>query len=432
MKRRLKLSFSMIMVLLIFLSACSPKSSTESILYEGDTQMKATLKVMTITSERYFMEEFVDLFHAKYPNIEIKIINYTPNNYKETIEKEKPDIFVLSLEEYEQYIREDRLYDLDTLITNDEFNFEGIHPEIINYLRKLGNGKMYGLIPYFQSNVIYYNKDLFDKYNIPYPQDQMTWEELIQLAKRFPAQDGVSGLYIRDFHTLAHEIAWSRSLKEVNMKDMKVVLNSDSYKRVFELIMDAYESKAVVLPGINAFEVYDPFITGNSAMTVDYYYYINNKINWAKEEKGAQFHLNWDMVSSPVDESSRDISPYFLIGGTMSINAESEQKQAAWEFIKFVNGEEFAKAKSKTAGFFMLTRTDYIYNPEGKRMEAFYNLKPDVNRTVNYYDALPKGFLKQITGIINSEGKAAMVGAKTLDEAIASMQERGQQLLDQK
>lgn len=31
-------------------------------------------------------------------------------------------------------------------------------------------------------------------YGIPYPKDQMTWEEVIQLAKRFPAEEGVSGL----------------------------------------------------------------------------------------------------------------------------------------------------------------------------------------------------------------------------------------------
>ncbi|MNF14600.1 hypothetical protein D3C80_2168740 [compost metagenome] len=64
-------------------------------------------------------------------------------------------------------------------------------------------------------------------------------------------------------------------------------------------------------------------------------------------------------------------------------------------------------------------------------MEAFYSLKPNVNRNYVQWEVLPNEFGK-ILDVINSEGKAAMVGAKTLDEAIASMQERGQQLLDQK
>lgn len=100
--------------------------------------------------------------------------------------------------------------------------------------------------------------------------------------------------------------------------------------------------------------------------------------------------------------------------------------------MKFINSEQLAKAKSRTVSVVVPTRTDYIYNPEGKRMEAFYNLKPDVNRKIINYNLFPNRFFGNLDGIINSEGKAVMVGVKTLDEAIASMQERGQKLLDQK
>lgn len=430
MKRQLSLLLAAIIFISVLSTACS--SSKESIQYEGDSEMIATLKVMTNADQDYFMKEYGDMFRVKYPNIEFKVVNYTSINFKEVIEKEKPDLFTLSLKEYEQLVQEDGLYDLNTLIINDKFNLDGIHPGIVDYLKQLGKGKLYGLISEFQSKAIYYNKDLFDKYSIPYPQDQMTWKELIQLAKRFPAEDGVSGLYMQNFSVLAENVSLSQHLNEVNVKDMKVTLNTESYKDIFNMIMDAYESKAVVLPDIDTFEVYDPFITGTSAMTVDYYYYINNKINWAKEEKGDKFHLNWELATAPVNESSRDTSQYFTIGGCMSINAESGQKQAAWEFIKFVHSEEFAKAKSKTPGFYIPTRTEYTYNPEGKRIEAFYNLKPDVNSVYVDYELLPKGFYGNIRGIINSEGKAVMVGAKSLDEAMASMQERGQQLLDKK
>lgn len=227
-------------------------------------------------------------------------------------------------------------------------------------------------------------------------------------------------------------MAWVSRINPVSEKDRAVTLNTESYKKIFKLILDGYQSKAVDLPDIDLFEVYDPFITGTSAMTVDYYYYINNKINWAAEEKGDQFHLNWDVVSSPVDEFNRDISPHFMVSGIVAINAASGQKQAAWELVKFINGEQLAKAKSRTVSVVVPTRTDYIYNPEGKRMEAFYNLKPDVNRKIVNYSLFPKGFLGNLEGIINSEGKAVMAGAKTLDKAMASMQERGQKLLDQK
>ncbi|RCX19134.1 multiple sugar transport system substrate-binding protein [Fontibacillus phaseoli] len=427
---KLKVIFIVILILSVLSSGCS--SSKETLQYEGDPEIEATIKVMTIGSEKNLMKDVGDLFNAKYPNIEIKAITYVPKNLIDVLEKEKPDVLFLSLQQYEQLIREGKLYDIDTLMSNDAFALKGVHPEIVSYLRGLGSGKLYGSAANFENKALYYNKDLFDKYNISYPQDQMTWEEIIQLAKRFPAEDGVSGLYMLNLATITDDIAWTEHLTEVNVKNMEVSLHSESYRRIFEMVMDAYESKALVAPDMDLFEVYDPFITGTSAMTVDYYYYINNKINWAAEDKGNKFNLNWDVATAPVSEASRDIAPYFYVDGIVSVNKESEQKQAAWEFVKFVNSEELAKAKSRTIGGAPSTRTDYIYNPEGKRMEAFYNLKPDVNRTFIDFDKFPKGFFGNMDEIINSELKAVTVGAKTLDEAVASMQERGQRLLDQK
>lgn len=56
--------------------------------------MKATLKVMTIESERQFMEQYGDLFNAKYPNIEIEVVKYlwkNTENLTKVLKVEKPD-----------------------------------------------------------------------------------------------------------------------------------------------------------------------------------------------------------------------------------------------------------------------------------------------------------------------------------------------------
>ncbi|MNC75517.1 hypothetical protein D3C75_1270600 [compost metagenome] len=63
-------------------------------------------------------------------------------------------------------------------------------------------------------------------------------------------------------------------------------------------------------------------------------------------------------------------------------------------------------------------------------MDAFFTLKPDLNHSFINFDLFPDSFIGNLNNIINSEGKAAMMGAKTLDEAIASMQQRGEQQLE--
>ncbi|MNO61894.1 Bacterial extracellular solute-binding protein [compost metagenome] len=430
MGKRLTTWLAVIMLMSVLLSACSPNN--ETIQYDSKLESKSSLKILAYTDKERFKERYVDLFNSKYPNVNVTVINYVDENFEKIMEQEKPDVLVLGTEEYKKIVQENKLVDLDTLLSNDSFNLDGVDPQIIKYMREMGKGKLYGLSPYFQSEAIYYNKDLFDKYNIPYPQDQMTWDEIIQLAKRFPVEDGVSGLYMQNLYTLVSKIAWGQYVNPISEQEKKITLNTDSYRKIFEMALDAYHSKAAIFPDIDQFEVYDPFITGESAMTMDYYYYINNKINRAQEERGNQFKLNWDLASAPVNESYRDMSPYFSINEIFTVSSESEQKQAAWEYVKFVNSDGFVKAKSRSDRFVPPVRTEYIYNPEGKRMEAFYTLNPDINRKTIDYDSFPDRFYTNISGIIDSELRAVTVGAKTLDEAMVSMQERGQQLLNSK
>ena len=46
------------------------------------------------------------------------------------------------------------------------------------------DGVQYGFPLSLQINVLFYNKNLFDRFGVPYPQDAMTWDEFIDTAKR--------------------------------------------------------------------------------------------------------------------------------------------------------------------------------------------------------------------------------------------------------
>ncbi|MNZ79545.1 Bacterial extracellular solute-binding protein [compost metagenome] len=429
MRIRLTAMLAVTLLASILLTACS-STPKQTIQYDGDPEMKASIKLMYPGGEEWFAKDYGDLFRAKYPNIEVTVIDNWDRRYKEVLEKEKPDVFALNFWDYKKLIEEDLLYDLDNLITNDAFNLDGMHSELVNFLRQQGGGKLYGLPPVFTNKAIYYNKDLFDKYNVPYPEDQMTWEELIQLAKRFPGEDGINGLYMESFSSLLEEVANNNSLSLINEKNMKVTVNTESFKKIFDTLLDAYEAKAVVSPVQSGGSIYDPFITGTSAMTVKYYSYIFNNIYWAKEERGDSFQLNWDVASAPVNDSDRETTKSLVFQNIFSVNAKSGQAQAAWELVKFVNSEEVAKAKSKTPNLSLLTRTDYIYNPEGKKLEVFYNKKPNMSWALVDESAIPVRFTSKLFVIIESEVKAVMAGVKTLDEALKSIEERGQEQLD--
>lgn len=135
---RIRLSAILAVTLLtsILFIACS-SSNKEAIQYDSDAQMQASIKVMYPGGAKPFMREYGELFNAKYPNVELTVIDYWGNRYKEVLEEEKPDVMVVRLHEYTRLLDENRLYDLNSVITNDAFELEGIHPEIINLLSNM-------------------------------------------------------------------------------------------------------------------------------------------------------------------------------------------------------------------------------------------------------------------------------------------------------
>lgn len=51
------------------------------------------------------------------------------------------------------------------------------------------DGRSYGVTANVSTNAIWFNKDIFDAYGIPYPEGSWTWEEFIPLAQRLTVRD---------------------------------------------------------------------------------------------------------------------------------------------------------------------------------------------------------------------------------------------------
>jgi multiple sugar transport system substrate-binding protein len=58
-----------------------------------------------------------------------------------------------------------------------------VHPNILH------EGRVYGFPTNAAVNAVWFNKDIFDKYHLPYPKGPWTWEEFIPLAQRLTVRD---------------------------------------------------------------------------------------------------------------------------------------------------------------------------------------------------------------------------------------------------
>lgn len=443
--RRISLLLAVSMLLIAGCSAGPAKKESNE---------QQTLKVM-FSDEGYFYQLYGDLFTMRNPNVEIEVVSTQSiyngevtdyeKAYKDFVEKEQPDILMLDSSYYETFVNEGQLLELDSLISGDKYNTDTIYPGLIDMLKEKGGGKLYGLAPSFYGNALFYNADLFAKYGIEVPQDGITWQGVLDLARRFPT-DGDEKTRVYGFgeqyggtnlENLASRIAGTEGLQSINPDTMKITVNTDGWKRAYKLALDGIESNALYNPKDGGFqggtmeEYYQsqPFLMGRMAMTINGPYMLQNlkeASSAIKDYKPFQIGI----VAGPVDPATPDQTRDAYMNRIFSIRAGSPNADAAWEFIKFVSGDEFAKIKSRTLNDGLLSRMGASREYNGVSLEPFYKLKPVFNNVPKNADKIPSDFYMQYYEISSRELGLVEKKSKSIDEALQTLEKEGQALLD--
>lgn len=435
---------------MVLLTGCTAAPKKEA-------NVQRSLKVM-FYDESYFFSQYGDLFAMQHPDVDVEIIStnsiYSGNNgvvtdydkaVRDFIDKEQPDIVMIGTDNYAKMVEDGKLMELDSLIEQDKYKTDTIYPALLDMLKEKGGGKLYGLSPTFYGNTIFYNADLFNKYGIELPHDGMTWQEILDLARRFPTDGdeksriyGYGTNYGLSVSNLVSQIASSEGLIDVNPDTLKVTVNTDSWKRVYKLALDTFEANSVYNPKDGGFmggsmeEYYQsqPFLMGRMALTIDGPYLLQN-LKEAKSSLKDYKPFEVGMVAGPVDPADPESTRNIYFSDIFAIRAGSPNADAAWDFLKFINGEDFAKVKSRTLNNGLLSRMGYSKEFDGHSLEVFYKLKPKLSEDMYARaDKIPTEFYSAYQPIVDREINLVMEKKKSLDEALQTIQEEGQAALD--
>lgn len=443
-------------LLAIFLAGCgSQDEGAKTTTIDPDTSV--TLKVMYF-NEQQFYQTYGNIFTAKYPNVQFEVISTMNASQSadptqaliDLIDANQPDIVMLSMSQYETLAADGRLYDLESVIEQSGFDLNNMVDGVIQLLRDAGGGKLYGLSPTFNTDALFYNKDLFAKYGIPEPTDFMTWEEVMQLAARFPTDGddetriyGLAGsMFVQNAFELVQDIAAAKGLNYLNAEATELMMNEPEWKEIFQSIVEGYKSNTISMPvsqgggdggmPFNRNSMY--FLQGRAAMVVDSSTTINMMNMGATRAAGGgggtdtnaqrqpqMQQINWGVVTAPVDATTPDMTSTYTVSQIFAVSAASSQTNIAWEFIKYVHSNEAAKVRSNTSTV-LQSLAGYEVSANGVNLEAFYKLSPMPMESTRWY---PKGFRSSFNTITNEEINAAVSGSKTVDEAFASIVSRG-------
>lgn len=455
-EKELRQKWKAAILLLTVISLLGGCFAEKPVLEELDPEGKVKIKVMYHNDESFYRDYgngFDAIFNEKYPNLEfefISLIEMYPDiekngtsfeeEYLKLIEKNKPDIlFFTKTDLFEKMAQEGKLYNLDPIIAQEKFDVDSYMLGLIDMMRHYGDGSLYGLAPSFYTNNLYYNAELFREYQIDPPRNQMSWKEVLELSQRFAGLGSndkpIYGL-TEDFgrvEELLFGIAATSSLRALDPKGEKLEFNTEGWKEAMELVADAVRSRAVFASQEDVrYLQTGPFLRGEVAMVFGSGMFRNQLLQGPMQDDGKE--MEWNMVTVPVDPASPDESPFVELNGIYAIAADSANKRAAWEFMKYVNSPEMAKALSRSPHAGLQTRSGYTKEIAGKSTESFYLLRPKagggsiwggskVNRPDEFTFGFPSLVEKQLYEMIEN-GKSA-------EAAAAAIESEGNALLEQ-
>lgn len=299
------------------------------------------------------VENGINEFEKQFPNIKV---SYTPglagSEYNAKLLSSAaagtmPDVMYMMAEAYQAFVSKNALYD----ITN---KFDETYPfddfiESSKTIMKL-DGRIYGISSCTVSPIVYYNKDIFDRLDVSYPNSDpdncWTIDEFREIAKRLTVDDtyGVYGLEtVAD--TLNAQII-SNGGTRFNSDYTQSTMNTPEVKEVLETIKairvedgSAPDATTLDAVGMTATQMLQ---TGKVAMLVDG--------SWALQELAAS-GMNIGMAPLPSYGQAITTGQAHL----HSIAAGSSHKEEAWEFLKFLSGMDYQGALVST-GLWMPNR----------------------------------------------------------------------------
>ena len=144
-------------------------------------------------SEIEILEPILNEFEKENPDIKIDFM-HIPQNYFQKLHllfasNTAPDVIFINNLYLPIYADAGKLEDLtDYDLIDDDF-----YPKSIQALSR--NGKIYGIPRDISNLVIFYNKNIFDKNRLPYPDNKTTFAEFLELAKKTTdKENGIFGI----------------------------------------------------------------------------------------------------------------------------------------------------------------------------------------------------------------------------------------------
>jgi len=369
-------------VLLIFTVACSGEDSLTG-GNSGDTGNtgdsgsgdKTTIKFSYWggDTDQARLEKIRDAFYEEYDDIEIELINLPePPEYdqKQMVmmsSGESYDVIQLAESSY-AFAARDVLEDLTPYIEeDDEIDLDDYYENVIDAYTH--DDQIFGLPLRVGTMIMLYNKDLFDEHDLDYPNEDWTWDDVIAAGEEITDHDeGIFGVNpLGGWWASTAQFLFSHDASILNDDFTEFVLDSGNSLEAVELMQKITNDYEIAPTEAQIPEGIDMWTSGKQGMIIDGPWHIESS-----RENVTDF--DWDMTVAP--KGTQHATP--IMSNAFHMPKMSENKEEAWEVIKFFTGKEaqeiFAAEQGETPTLKEVAESDIYLDIGDKDPQNFESI----------------------------------------------------------
>ncbi|MFC3767136.1 ABC transporter substrate-binding protein [Paenibacillus sp. GCM10012303] len=272
-------------------------------------------------------ELYVNRFvQKKFPHVTLKVVeNKQGTRIEELVAAgDIPDIIWEGLTNIGTLVDLKVPADLTPLAQRYGFKFDKYDPKMLDTIKSYAPKSEIYYLPYnVLAFALHYNKDIFDKFGVPYPKENMTWNEAIELGKKLNRSDGgLTYVGLRpplDINRMQSQL----SLAYVDPATEKAVVHTDKWKKLFETFKSTYGTPGQ--PVVKSFfEARDEFLNKRTVAMLPDILLLQNSEMPKLESDG----FRWDFVTYPSFEDKPGIGPGVFSDGFVIPNGSKNQDLA--------------------------------------------------------------------------------------------------------
>ncbi|WP_237746906.1 extracellular solute-binding protein [Geobacillus vulcani] len=420
-------------LLVVLLVACQPKAPSTSI--SGSDKSNSGKKTLTVWhietgAAETALKNAAKRFEEKHPGVTVKLVRYENDPYKTKLSVamgagNPPDVFHSWGGGWlKNFVDAGQVVDITNKIDKDNYLEAAITPATYD-------GKIYGVPVGMDIVPVWYNKEIFSKYNLKEPQ---TYDEFLEIVKTLKSK-GIIPL------ALANKTKWTGSFYMMYLAER--IGGKDLFKEAFERTGRGFDDEAYVQAakeiqklvkmgafpeGVNGLN-YDTgqsrqlMYTGKAAMTIDGTWFLGTI-----RREMPEFEKKLGFFMFPVIEGGKGTNKD-IVGGVSpvySVSAKSPNKDLAVELIKELASKETAQEMANNDGV--------ISAIKGVKYEDDYIKKiNDVLRNAEFMQTYYDQTLPTEVATEHLDTTQALFGLSiTPEEAVKRVEQKAKEVIEKK